>query len=77
MSQNIDNTKEFIGFLRNKSNHLLAFIITMGAGISKLFIDGELSVWFWVGCVAVSFALFVYAFLAIIELQNINKLKEK
>jgi len=77
MSQNIDNTKEFIGFLRNKSNHLLAFIITMGAGISKLFIDGELSVWFWAGAILTGMAIALYLFLAIIELQNIKKLKEQ
>jgi len=73
---NVDYRKEFINFLRTKSNHLLVLIVTIGAGVTKLFIDTNFNEWFWIGIVGMIISIISYILLAIIELKEIKKLEE-
>lgn len=73
---NIDNKKEFISFLRTRTNHILVLVITIGAGVTKLFIDNTLTQWFWIGLFVIVVMLIAYIIISIIEIKEINKLKK-
>lgn len=52
--------KEWIAFLRSKSNHLLVLIITIGAGVTKFLIDENFNKWFLIGLCAIIILLIAY-----------------
>lgn len=59
----IDEKKEYIGLLKSYINVIVAFILAIGAGVSKMYISGDINVLFWVG---VGFILFfVILFVAV------------
>jgi len=45
----IDEKKEFIGLLKTYLSLLLAIILAVGAGISKLYIANHINILFWIG----------------------------
>ena len=72
---NIDNKKEFLNFLRTSRNHVLVLIVTIGAGVTKLFIDKNFNEWFWVGFLGMIVSIVSYTILTTIEIKEIKKLE--
>jgi high-affinity Fe2+/Pb2+ permease len=58
----IDEKKEFIGLLKTYLSLLLAIILAVGAGISKLYIANHINILFWIGV----FLVFICALLFIL-----------
>jgi len=76
----IDHKKEFINMIRNKSNHALVIIVTIGAGTTKFLIESNFNLWFFISLFVTIIATVFYTYLSILEYQNINEiieLKEK
>ena len=73
---NIHSKKEFINSLRHKANHIFVLIITIGASLTKLFIDGKITKWFWVGFSIMIVAFIIYAVLLIVEIIEVKKIKD-
>ncbi|GEM_PF-3690877 len=72
----IDEIKEEIGAIKTYLGFVIAFMITMGAGVSKLFLDGRHGILFYAGIVAIFFLAFIFAFLARSMHRKIKSLKD-
>jgi len=70
----MDYYKEWIGFLRTISNHLLVFIV-IGAGLTKLLIDKDFNIWFILGLLVIILLITIYTILSFIEIKEVQKLK--
>ena len=72
----IDELKEHIGALKSYLNIIVAIILTIGAGISKLYISKNTELLFWSGIVLI-IILFVLFVLVSKSIHNsIKKLKD-
>ena len=43
----IDEKKEFINMVRNRSNHIFVIIVTIGVAVTKLLVDEKINIWFY------------------------------
>jgi len=48
-----DEVKEYIGILKAYLNILVAIILTVGAGISKLYLSSNTDLLFWIGLILI------------------------
>ncbi|RLA74014.1 MAG: hypothetical protein DRG11_06270 [Epsilonproteobacteria bacterium] len=69
--------KELINSLRTYLNHLLVFIVTIGASVTNMFLKDEVGVVFILGCFILLFLLILYLKIATMKHIKINELKEK
>ena len=75
----IDEKKEYIGLLKSYINVIVAFILAIGAGISKMYISNDITILFWIG---ISFiVLFIILFVivakkALTEIKLLRNLKD-
>jgi membrane protein YdbS with pleckstrin-like domain len=73
----LDKQKEFIAFLRNRSNHALVLIVTLSASVIGFALDETYNVWFYFGVYATVLSVIVYIYLTIIEFETISKLNKE
>ena len=72
----IDEIKEHIGALKGYMNIIVALILTIGAGIAKLYTLHEINILFWLGTVFILGLFVLFIFLAKNIHNNIKKLKD-
>jgi len=72
----IDEIKEHIGALKGYMNIIVALIITVGAGVSKLYLANNISLLFWIGIVFIIISIIVFMILSKNIHNNIKKLKD-
>jgi len=72
----IDEKKEFISMIRNKSNHVLVIFVTTGAGVTKFLVDGDVGLWFVIGLFVTIVSFVIYVLLSLIEYKNIKEITE-
>ena len=72
----IDELKEHIGALKNYLNIVVAIILTIGAGISKLYLVNTVHILFWLGIVLILILFVLFIILTQTIHKNIKKLKE-
>ena len=73
----IESKKEIINSLRTRVNHIFVLIVTIGAGVTKLFIDKNIFVWFLIGLFVTMILIIVYAILTTSELKEIGELEKE
>ena len=73
----IDEIKEEIGAIKTYLGFIVAFIITIGAGISKVFLDNSSELLLILGVVSILVFAAIFAFLARVMHHKIKSLKEK
>ncbi len=60
----IDEKKEYIGLLKSYMSIIVAFILAIGAGVSKLYLAQDINLLFWIGiCFIVGF-MFIFLLIA-------------
>ena len=72
----IDEKKEFIGLLKTYLSLLLAIILAVGAGISKLYIANHLNILFWIGVSLVFICALLFILIAKKTHNEIKLLKD-
>ena len=72
----IDEIKELINTLRIYLTIISALIISIGAGISKLYISEKINILFWIGVVLCFIMIIVFIVIANALHKNIKKLKD-
>ncbi len=72
----IDELKEHIGALKNYLNIVVAIILTIGAGISKLYLANNVHILFWLGIILILILFVLFVILTQAIHKNIKKLKE-
>ena len=72
----IDEIKEHIGALRGYLNIVIAIILALGAGISKLYVSMQINILFWIGIILILLLLTVFIIIARVIHNNIKKLKD-
>jgi len=72
----LDEQKEYIGILKVYLGFILAIIISVGSGISKLYLDDKIGLLFWLGIITIISAILVFIFIADIIHKHIKKLKD-
>jgi len=72
----IDEIKEHINTLRNYLNILTAIILTVGAGVAKLYINDEIGLLFWIGIIFSLIFILIFALISKSIHDNIKKLKD-
>jgi len=72
----IDETKEFINTLRTYLSIIVAIILAVGAGVSKLYLANTIGLLFWIGIVFIIFFIIVFALVSKSIHENIKKLKD-
>ena len=72
----LDEQKEYIGILKVYLGFILAIIISVGSGISKLYLDDKIGLLFWLGIIMIISAILVFIFIADIIHKHIKKLKD-
>jgi len=71
----IDEKKEYIGLLKSYINVIVAFILAIGAGVSKMYINNDISMLFWIGIGFIFFFLILFVFVARKAHHEIKKLR--
>jgi len=71
----IDEKKEYIGLLKSYINVIVAFILAIGAGVSKMYINNDISMLFWVGIGFILFFIILFGFVARKAHHEIKKLR--
>jgi membrane protein YdbS with pleckstrin-like domain len=72
----LDEIKEHIGALKGYMNIIIALILAIGAGVSKLYLVGNISLLFWIGIFIVIVLIIIFTLLAKNIHMNIKKLKD-
>ena len=72
----IDEVKEHIGALKSYMNIIVAIILTIGAGISKLYLAKNINILFWIGVGLILLLLGIFVIIAKALHKNIKKLEE-
>lgn len=72
----LDRAKEYIGALKVYLGFTIAMILSIGAGISKLYLDNETGILFWSGILAFMSCLLVFITVARHMHKKINELEE-
>ena len=72
----LDEKKEYIGILKVYLGFILAIIISVGTGISKLYLVNNTSVLFLTGCFIIIVAIFIFILIAKLIHKHIKTLKD-
>ena len=72
----IDEKKEFIGLLKTYLSLLLAIILAVGAGISKLYIANQINILFWIGVSLIFICALLFILIAKKTHNEIKLLKD-
>ena len=72
----LDELKEHIGALKAYLNIIVAIILTVGAGISKLYLLENTSLLFWVGVVLILVLCMLFIIVSKSIHKSIKKLKD-
>ena len=72
----IDEIKEHIGALKNYMNIIVATILALGAGVSRLYLHSNINILFWIGIILIVLLLFIFAIIAKALHTNIKKLED-
>ena len=72
----IDEIKEHIGALKNYLNIVVAIIVAIGAGVSKLYLSENVSVLFWLGIIIIILLFSIFVIISKAIHNNIKKLKD-
>jgi len=72
----IDELKEEIGAIKTYLGFIVAFIITIGAGVAKLFIDNSSELLLMLGVIGILIFAFIFALLAKVMHKKIKSLKD-
>jgi membrane protein YdbS with pleckstrin-like domain len=60
----LDEKKEYIGILKSYLNIIIAFILAIGAGISKMYLNNNTSLLFWIGVLFIVCLMVIFIFIA-------------
>ncbi len=72
----IDEKKEYIGLLKSYINVIVAFILAIGAGVSKMYISDDITMLFWIGIGFIFFFVILFGAVARKAHQEIKKLRD-
>jgi len=72
----LDRAKDFINNIRLYMTMCLALIISIGSGISKMFVNENFTYIFFIGNILLLFLLLIFIFLAKKLHQKTNELKD-
>ena len=72
----IDEIKEEIGAIKTYLGFIVAFIITIGAGTAKVFLDNSSELLLILGVISILVFAIIFAFLARVMHNKIKSLKE-
>jgi hypothetical protein len=72
----IDELKEEIGAIKTYLGFIVAFMITIGAGVSKLYLENSSVLLIILGVIALFFLSLLFVFLAKIMHKKIEMLKD-
>jgi len=75
----LDEKKEFIGLLKSYLNVIVAFILALGAGVSKLYLSHEINLLFWIGVFFIVGAVIAFVLVAKrthIEIKKLRDIKD-
>ena len=72
----LDEIKEHIGALKSYLNIIVAVILTLGAGISKLYLSNNIEILFWSGIILIVILFILFVLLSKSIHNNIKKLKD-
>ena len=75
----LDEKKEYIGLLKTYLGIIVAFILAVGAGISKLYIANHINILFWIGLCLIFLSSFLFILIAKKaheEVENLRDMKE-
>lgn len=72
----IDEKKEYIGLLKSYINVTVAFILAIGAGISKMYISNDINILFWIGIGFILFFVILFGAIAKKAHHEIQKLRD-
>jgi len=72
----IDEIKEEIGAIKTYLGFIIAFIITIGAGTSKVYLDNSSDLLLSLGIVGIVFLALIFALLAKVMHKKIKSLKD-
>ncbi|MEA3371685.1 MAG: hypothetical protein U9Q40_10130 [Campylobacterota bacterium] len=72
----IDEIKEEIGAIKTYLGFIIAFIITIGAGTAKVYIDNSSDLLLSLGIIGILFLALVFALLAKVMHKKIKSLKD-
>jgi len=71
-----DRIKEEIGAIKSYLGFVIAFIITIGAGIIKIYLDNSSDFLIFLGVLSILVLAAIFSFLAKVMHQKINKLED-
>ena len=72
----IDEKKEYIGILKSYLNIIVAFILAIGAGISKIYISNDINILFWLGICIIFLSAILFLLIAKKTHGEIKKLRD-
>ncbi|MDF1877439.1 hypothetical protein JHD47_06380 [Sulfurimonas sp. SAG-AH-194-L11] len=72
----IDEIKEEIGAIKTYLGFIIAFIITIGAGTAKVYLDESSNLLLSLGIMGILFLSFVFSFLAKVMHKKIKSLRD-
>ena len=72
----IDEIKEEIGAIKTYLGFIVAFIITIGAGTAKVFLDNSSELLLVLGVISILVFAIIFSFLAKVMHNKIKSLKE-
>lgn len=72
----LDQMKEYINALRTYLAILGAMLLGLGAGLSKLLLDEQIGILFWVGCALGVVFIFLFFIVAKAMHRDIQKLED-
>jgi hypothetical protein len=71
----LDKAKEEIGAIKSYLGFVIAFIITIGAGLIKIYLDNSSNLLILLGVLSILVLAMIFAFLAKLMHQKISKLE--
>ncbi len=72
----LDEVKEHIGALKTYLGLLVAIMLGVGAGVSKLYLDSNFNILFWFGSLIVFACIVLFVIIARSMHKNIKKLEK-
>jgi len=72
----IDEKREYIGILKTYLGILIAVILAVGAGVSKIYIAGHVNILFWLGLGLIFLSAILFLLIAKKAHNEIKKLRD-
>ena len=72
----VDEKKEYIGILKSYLGVLVAMIMAVGAGVSKLYLAKTINILFWLGLSLIFVCVLLFLFIARKTHKEIEKLRD-